>query len=324
MKKTGVCPSPSLCLGAMLLLAGPHSPQPAAAQGLPPVNLGATSFLDGGPPAGSGVYLSQYFQYFDSNRFLDGDGRTIPFPDADLEVWTSLTQVIIAWDKHVVSGAKFALDIMLPVVGIDLDFGAPGSFPRDSGSGLGDLLIGTALQFDPIMGKQGPRFIHRFEAQFIFPTGKYDEESDVNPGSNFFSFDPYWAGTLFVTPRLTTSYRAHYLWNDENDDPPRSLRNTGIERTRAGQAFHTNFAIAYEVKPKKLRLGLNGYFLKQISDSQANGNDLPGREQVLGVGPGLLWSFSQTRHLFLNLYLESDVKGRPEGDRLNLRYVHRF
>lgn len=92
---TKICPSPMLYLGALLLLVGLHSSQPAAAQGLPPVNLEATSFLDGGPPAGAGVYLSQYFQYFDSNRFLDGDGRTIPFPDPDFEVWISLTQVII-------------------------------------------------------------------------------------------------------------------------------------------------------------------------------------------------------------------------------------
>ena len=49
-----------------------------------------------------------------------------------------------------------------------------------------------------------------------------------------------------------------------------------------------------------------------------------GREQVLGIGPGALWSFSQDSHLFFNMYFETSVKNRPEGERFILRYVHHF
>jgi anthranilate 1,2-dioxygenase (deaminating, decarboxylating) large subunit len=173
------------------------------------------------------------------------------------------------------------------------------------------------------MGKNGPIFMHRIELQLILPTGKYDANKELNPGSNFFSFNPYWSGTLFITPRWTLSTRLHYLWNAENDDPNRGFG--AAADTQAGQAFHANFASAYEVVPKMLSIGINGYYLKQISDTKVNGNSVPDRrEQVLGIGPGALFSFSQDSHLFFNLYFESRAENRPEGTRSVLRFVYHF
>jgi anthranilate 1,2-dioxygenase (deaminating, decarboxylating) large subunit len=165
--------------------------------------------------------------------------------------------------------------------------------------------------------------MHRFEAQLLLPTGKYDANRELNPGSNFFSFNPYWTGTLFITPRWTTSLRFHYLWNAENDDPNRGF--AGARDTQAGQAVHLNFALAYEVVPQRLRLGMNAYYLKQLTDTQRNGRDLPDRqEQVLGIGPGAVYHFSPDDHLFFNLYFETAAQNRPEGSRFNLRFVHHF
>jgi len=60
------------------------------------------------------------------------------------------------------------------LVSFDLDYGNNGPWPEDNGSGLGDVLIGPMLQWDPIMGANGPIFMHRIELQFLLPTGKYD------------------------------------------------------------------------------------------------------------------------------------------------------
>lgn len=204
------------------------------------------------------------------------------------------------------------MDVIVPVVSLD-------STPLpDNNQGIGDLLVGPYIQWDPIMGENGPIFMHRIELQTIIPTGKYDEDKALNPGSNFWSFNPYWAATLFIMPKLTASWRIHYLWNGKNDDPFMA------DDSQAGQAIHGNFACAYEVLPHQLRVGINGYYFKQISDSEVNGHNVNAREKVFAVGPGLVWHIDQNNHLFLNSYFESNAENRTEGERYNCRFVHHF
>ena len=308
-------------LGSVVVLALVLTALPVQAYHQPALNLGFTSFLDGGPPAGPGFYFTQYLQYWTSDRFTDENGdRLIPGADEKLKAWISLTQFLYQSDQSVLAGGKWGLDVIIPYVFLDASFNTP--VPEDNGNGFGDLLVGPYLQWGPVMGASGPRFMHRVELQFILPTGKYDEDKELNPGSNFFSFNPYWAGTLFVTPKWTASTRIHYLWNAKNDDPNRLTGAT--DDTQAGQAIHLNFATAYQIMPM-LRLGINGYYLKQITDSKIDGSSESGhKEQVLGIGPGLLWHINKDAHLFFNAYFESKAENRPEGERYNLRFVYHF
>lgn len=316
----------ALTRGFTLLAAAVAAPL-SLAYDLPAINLGFTSFLDGGPPAGPGWYVQQYVQFYRAGRLKDAEANDLRLPTvrglkkAELDLNVGLTQLLYASDQEVLAGGKWGLNLMLPVVDIDLDPGDNLALSVNGGN-LGDLLVGPFLQWDPVMGPNGPRFMQRVELQMLLPTGAYDPDRAINPGSNVFSLNPYWAATLFLSPQWTLSWRLHYLWNAENNDPYRGLN---ADDSQAGQAIHLNLASAYEVIPNRLRLGINGYYLKQISDSRVDGKAVTdSKEQVLGLGPGLVYHLSKHDHLFANLYWETLAENRPEGTRLNLRYVHHF
>ncbi|MBK1644561.1 phenol degradation protein meta [Thiocapsa imhoffii] len=299
----------------------------ARASNLPALNLGFTSFLDGGPPAGPGWYVQQYLQFYRDGQIQGPGGGNQLFPTrqgfatAKVDANIGLTQLLYQSDQPLLLGGKWGINLMLPYGKLDTE-------PRDNlilstnSSPWGDLLIGPYLQWDPVMGPNGPKYVQRVELQFILPTGSYSSDHPLNLGSNFFSFNPYWAATLWLTPKWTASWRLHYLWNAENNDPYRLL---GASNSQAGQAYHINFASAYEVLPERLRVGINGYFLQQFTETKVNGRSIPNsEEQVLGLGPGLVYHFSRHNHLFANYYWESNAENRPEGNRFNLRFVHHF
>lgn len=92
----------------------------------------------------------------------------------------------------------------------------------------------------------------------------------------------------------------------------------GIQNMQPGQAFHANYATSLEVM-KYVRLGFNGYWLRQATDHQINGQDFPNSEErTIGLGPGIqvggngLW-------LRVNSYIETDVRNRPVGTRVTFR-----
>lgn len=301
--------------------------QTALPYDLPPVNLGFTSFVDGAPPpAGPGFYFTQYVQYYSSNKLEDGP------PGHQVDALVGATQIFYQSESPALFGAKWGLDTILFYADFDV---SPSNSPyiQENSSGIGDLLVGPYLQWDPIMGENGPVFMHRVEFQMMLPIGSYSDQYELNPGSNVFSFDPYWAATLFLKPSWTMSWRLHYLWNAKNDDP--SIRTRGaiqfarpdlaVNNVHAGQAIHLNFTSAYAVIPNRLRVGLNGYYLKQTTDTKVDGQKVSGRrEEVFAIGPGAVWHISQKTHLYFNLYFETSAENRPRGDRWNLRFLHHF
>jgi hypothetical protein len=300
--------------------------QNAAAYDQPNLNLGFTSFLDGGLPAGPGFYAVEYLQFYTANRLTDQYGNNLGaalgLPKTDIDALVSLTQFIYVSNLKVGTGS-LGMDVIVPwVASANVDDGI-GNAALKGRTGIGDLLIGPLIQFDPIMGANGPLLVQRIEFQILAPTGLYDNSAAVQPGANFWSFDPYYSGTVFITPEWTASARIHYLWNGKNDEPNVALGPTAVS-SQAGQAFHMNFATEYAVT-KELRIGLNGYYLQQTTDTLVNDIPVPGRkERVAAIGPGFMYSWGPEHTFFFNAYKEFGAENRPEGERFTVRYVQHF
>jgi hypothetical protein len=327
MSKTGIRGRLSLAQGVLAAaLALPMAlgvSDRAAAYDEPNVNLGLTSFLDGGLSAGPGFYALQYFQFYTASKLKDQRGVNLTTPKTEASVVVLATQLAYLSSAKI-GAASPGLNLVVPwAVSAEADNGLG---QMKAKTGAGNATIGPFIQFDPIMGAGGPRFIHRIEFQVLAPLGDYDARAGVQPGANFWSFDPYWAGTLFLTPDWTVSARLHYLWNGQNDRPNYALKNPypGVVSSRAGQAFHMNFASEYALT-KDLRIGVNGYYLQQTTDTEINGSAVPGRkERVAAIGPGLMYSWGPERAFFFNVYKEFDAVNRPEGGSFVLRYAHHF
>ena len=81
---------------------------------------------------------------------------------------------------------------------------------------------------------------------------------------------------------------------------------------QAGQAIHANFATDYAIT-EQFRLGLNGYWLKQITDTEVDGEKVKGRrEQVWAIGRGrcivFLKMITWLQMLILSKTLKTDQK----------------
>ena len=292
----------------------------STAQSLPHVNLGESSFLDGGPPSPSGVFLQEIADFYTTSTLKDNTGDTVPV-DFSLDVLAIVNHFIYISERRLF-GARIGYELLLPIVWPELD---PGNSPlMAESSGTGDFIMGAILQWDPILRADGsPLFVHRLDIDWTIPTGTYSDQKDINPGNNFMTFNPYWASTLFLSEQWEMSFRLHYLWNGENDDP--NVRFfPGAKDTQAGQAFHINFATSFAMTPR-LRVGVNGYYLKQLNDAEINGIKIPGsREQVLAVGPGVFYGLTPDTALIFGAFFETQVKNRSKGNRFIFRILHHF
>jgi len=307
-------------LAALLLpaLAFGLAGTPALAFNQPPLNLGLTDILDGGPP-GPGTYFTEYIQAYGSNHFKDGNGNDIPGSPEVANV-LSMNQLVHVY-QHKLLGAHIGADVLLPVVAISGSgtFGppAPGNPPVNTVTTnpavLGDLIVGPFLQwFDTKL--LGRPFIHRFELDFVLPTGQYDKKYVINPGSNIWTIEPHYAFTWFLTDKFSTSWRLMYDFSTENSD-------TDVQ---PGQVFHFNYSFEYQCF-KNFWASAAGYYLVQTTDDEINGQSASdSKEQVFAVGPAVFWVVSPNFSMGLKTAWEMSTENRPEGNRTTFRMTYKF
>jgi hypothetical protein len=319
-------------IGAIVLCCTMVSAKVLAAE--PAVNTGNTSFMDGfGDPTGYGFTYMNYLSWANARSFKDPNGNDVPvFVEPRLNAIVDLNQFLYSFRVPDSFIAQPGIDVIVPLVDLNSSFGAGGEALKDNGFGLGDITFGPFMQFKPILVDHRPVFAHRLEFDVVAPTGKYDPTKQINPGSNTWAINPYWAATLIPIARVEISTRFNYLYNFKNTDPVRRPGG-GPSSTQEGQAIFDNFAVAYEILAHNetrawahsLRFGLNGYYFKQITQSKVDGNSGSGTlEQTLGLGPGAMWVPTSNDAFWLNVYFETAVKNRFAGDMFQIRWAHSF
>jgi anthranilate 1,2-dioxygenase (deaminating, decarboxylating) large subunit len=288
---------------------------PAFALSQPAVNLGFTNFLDGASP-GPGMYWTEYLQVIHASDVNGPDGHAL-IPDANVGGFINLNQFIYQSDVTFLGGNP-GIDVIIPLVDLDVDF------PLNAEDGVGDILVGPFIQWGPHMLFDRP-FFHRFEFQVTAPTGENNSDTALNPGADLWTINPYYAFTYFITPKLSTSWRIHYLWSSENDDFSDTLPNVDLQ---PGHSIHLNYAVAYAVTDT-LRLGVAGYYLKQLEEDDFSGPAPPGieddtEEEVFAIGPGLVWHINKELTFMGAVNFETKAENRPDGVRSTLRLIWKF
>jgi hypothetical protein len=297
--------------GLFVICLASWNDQPVWAFNQPPVNLSATTFVDGGAPPG--LYFVNYTIFTEGRKALDNDGNTIPGA-ARVNVLVQLNQLYWHTNVHFLGG-DLGIDMLLPVVSPSVR-GGFGPFPLTANTaGLGDFAFGPALQWDK-GSLAGRPFFQRIETAVTFPTGKYDKNISVNPGSNLLTVDSYYSFVWFFSQKWETSLRLWYAFHGENDD-------SAFGKVKPGQLLHINYAISREIAPR-LRLGAAGYLLTQTTEDTVNGvKSQNSKERAMAVGPGLVY-MGNGLTMMLSHPIEFGVRNRFQGSRTTLQLIHRF
>jgi hypothetical protein len=293
----------AILLGSLVCSSATKAQTPA----LPPVNMGNTTFLDGIAEPG---FVAEEIAFVVHDDRLPSTSNHSPPQNPDINTEVALTHLAWISRAHLLGGWP----------GAETLFSADHVQVGRIGSswGAGDATIGPILQW-PERHIFGMPIYQRAALDFDVPSGTYSRQAPVNIGSHAWDVHPSYTVTAMPYKHVETSWRLHYLWDGRNDSPPIS---SGAKTEQAGQAVHGNGTLAYEVR-KHAYLGLNAYYLRQLTRHQLDGVSVPGLQQIAGIGPGAVVQEGKWFY-FANTYHELGARDMPEGNKLTLRVMRVF
>ena len=282
----------------------------------PAMNLGLTGTLDGDPPS-TGLFYFNYFQYYHADALYNSTGSQIADVKLNVAVWMHQLTYI---SKAKALGGNVGVSALFPLVFMNAE-GVLGLTPEGETIELthnddwtGDLIVSPFVQwFDRRLF--GKKFSHRLELSVVAPVGAYRKEYVVNPGANVWSFQPFYAFTLYLTDKLSVSQRHHLTYHRENPS----------NRQRSGQLYHGVYSVEFQVIPRFWLSG-QGYYLRQLTPDRLSGDKFPfdTKERVLGMGPSVSYVTKSGIFLEAKVLFEAMAKNRPQGFRTGVRVVYKI
>ncbi|MBG6116373.1 MULTISPECIES: transporter [unclassified Sphingobium] len=264
--------------------------------------LGVNTIMNAALPGPGETGFYSYSQYYWSDRLNDGDGRSLD-PNFKVEVLAEAPRIVHNWGTKI--GPFFVASAAItPITHVKLQaFGR-----RDESTGFGDPVISPVYLYH--VNKKGNFFAY-FGPDIYVPIGKYDKSRLANNASHYWAVAPNASVTWLPTPKWEVSTTVYSEFNWAN-------RATGY---RSGDALSVDLAVAHrpiEALPR-LKVALQGYAHKQISDDKIDGVAVPGgnRGQAFALGPQISYDIAGGRGgILLKYQREFAVENRSLGNRL--------
>lgn len=275
---------------------------------------GAEDFWCGAVPP-PGTYFINYFLYYTADEFNDGDGNNTD-DDFDVDAMVDVFRFIHV-TKHKILGGFWGMHIFIPFWYKEVTATTPIGVKSDTETGLGDLIV------DPfILSWHSKNWHFATGVDIYIPTGRYDVDDMMKISRNYWTFEPIVAFTYQSDFGLEVSSKFMYDFNTNNPDTD----------YRSGQEFHFDYTVGYKIDNWKL--GVGGYYYKQITDDKINGEtvdeeivghpiDTGFKGQAVAVGPQLKYDYKNMSFI-LKYHREFEVENRPEGDNFWFKFVYAF
>ncbi|WP_319024675.1 SphA family protein [Microbulbifer hainanensis] len=278
------------------------------------------TLIDRAPLQTGWVVEPMYLHYsgdFGANVNVPIAGVVAAGIDVDLDAVTA--GALYTFDKPVL-GAKYTAGAYLSWVDVKVTGSietAFGNFGRRSHeSGLGDTTLIPAM-----LGWQKDNWQYNALLTIHAPTGDYKTGRLANPGLNYWAVDPSF-GVAYSNQAsgFNATLFAGLTYNWENPDTD----------YQSGTLLHLDGSVQQMVKVGSgfLTLGLNAFYLNQVSDDEHPGRIVGEfRQRSSGIGPVIGYVLPKGR---CNLLLEFrwlpqlDTKNTTEGDYYWLKLVYQF
>jgi len=264
---------------------------------------GAEDFMSGAlPPPGN--YFINYVLYYSADKLIDNGGKDRD-PDFDLEIIAQVARFVHV-SKVRFLGGTWAQHIFIPVMQVDLTVRTPAGILSDKNSGLGDIIV------DPfILGWHGKQWHCAAGVDTYVPLASYDEDDPPNIGRNYWTFEPVFAVTYLTENGYEASAKFMYDFNTENDDTD----------YQSGEEFHFDYTVGKKIS--NWSVGLGGFYYEQITSDELDGVGVNTKGRTLACGPQVSCQY-KNMNLAAKYQQEMEVRNKPEGERLWLKFAYVF
>ncbi|OEC34410.1 Uncharacterized conserved protein [Pseudomonas cuatrocienegasensis] len=289
-----------LAFSSLLVGLSASLPTTAAENGQIHYPIGVNTIMNAALPAPgeTGFYL--YTQYYESTRLNDRNGDAI---DADFkaQVYAVVPRIVHTW-KDTYGPFSLSSGVILPMTRVELEaFGR-----RDTSTGMGDPVL--APLYVNYVNSTGTLFAYAGPEIYV-PVGKYDKDRLANNGLNYWAVAPTASVTWLPTPRWELSATLYSEFNLKNEDTD----------YRSGTSVSLDFDVAYRplTALPKLKVAVQGFAMKQYTDDEQFGQDIPGgnRGRAFGLGPQVSYDIAGVGAVLVKYQKEFGVENRSSGNR---------